>query len=149
MPHELLLLKDDVIISVCDEKIITKWDSIKPRSDFAGGVSCYFLQKNYKISKFFTHDGSFLYYYCDIGKMEKNGNNYIFSDLLADIVIYPDGSTKVLDLDEMAEALRKGLITQDDMLMALDALDGLLKAIYNKGFCGIASVLDGVESYGE
>lgn len=142
LPEELLWLKDDEILRADDNVIVTKWQSLKPRPDFSWGLSCYFLHKNYKISKIFDHMDNFLFYYCDIVKPEISLNEYIFCDLLVDIILYPDNTTKVLDLQELASAFEKQLIPQEDLLLALTTADGLLAAIYAGKFNEISSILD-------
>jgi len=142
MPDELLWLRDDEIVLMDDEKIITKWKSLKPRPDFSRGTSCYFLHKNYKISKFFDHDDNMLYYYCDIVKLEITQEEYIFNDLLVDVIVYPDGGIKVLDLDELAQAFETKVISETDLLCALTTLDGLLRTIYAGEFGTIVKVLE-------
>ncbi|MCL2573356.1 MAG: DUF402 domain-containing protein [Defluviitaleaceae bacterium] len=142
LPEELLWLKDDEILLADDEKIITAWRSIKPRPDFSHGISCYFLHKNYKISKFFDSNGRMIYYYCDIVKAEVDGDKYIFCDLLVDVVVFSDGSVKVLDTDELAEAFEKGEVSGVDVTIALKALNSLLKIVYNGNLAKEAEVLD-------
>lgn len=142
LPEELLWLKDDEIIFSDDEKIITSWASLKPRPDFSHGRSCYFLHKNYKISKFFDHGGNLLFHYCDIVKLEVSADEYVFCDLLVDVKVYPDGFVEILDLDELAFAYEKRLISEADMACALKTLDGLLKVIYSGKFDDIAKNLN-------
>ena len=142
MPDELLWLENDKIIASHADKIITKWKSLKPRPDFSHGISCYFLHKNYKISKFFSHDNNLLYYYCDIVRHIATPDSYIFCDLLVDILVYPDDTVRILDLDELTFAYENNLITRDELLVALSTLDELLKVIYSGEFAAIASVLD-------
>ena len=40
-------------------------------------------------------------------------DTYIVTDLLADVIVYPDGFVKVVDLDELGEALEKGLLSRN------------------------------------
>ena len=103
IPDECILLKDDVILEANDEIIITKWKTLKPRRDFHHGYSCYFLKTGYKVSKFYREDDSLLYWYCDIVDYtyDEAQNSLIVTDLLADVVIYPDGYVKVLDIEEL------------------------------------------------
>lgn len=135
IPDETVLLKDDIILYCDNEKIVTKWNVLKSRKDFSNGISCYFIKEGYKVSSFLKDDGSLLYYYCDIIKAEYKSEErtYIFTDLLADVIVYPDKSVKVVDLDELAEAFEKKLITQKELGMALRQLDSLLKIIYAGG----------------
>ncbi len=58
----------------------------------------------------------------------------IVTDLLADILIYPDGFVKVVDLDEISEALEKGLLTQGCVAETLRIVDQTLRQIYDGTF---------------
>jgi len=142
IPDELIHLDSDEIIEYKPPLLITRWKSIKPRKDFATGISAYYINRNFKISKFFRHDGSFSYYYCDIIKTDMDGENFTFTDLLVDVVIYPDGSYRVLDLRELREAHDIGLLTIDDVFFAIEILDNLLKTLQNGEFAQLAQVLE-------
>ena len=50
---------------------------------------------------------------------DNEGDEYVFRDLLADVIVYPDGFVKVVDLDEFEEALDKELLTGDEVKKAL------------------------------
>lgn len=136
IPDELVHLKDDKILFSSESLIVTKWKTLKPRHDFTHGFSSYFIDKGIKVSKFLDNNGELFYYYCDIIKTDYNENDstYIFSDLLIDVIIYPNGFVKVVDIGEITEALDGGLITADDAKYALSTLDGLLKVIYANKF---------------
>ena len=138
-------MKDDEIVMSNDELIVTRWQAIKPRPDFSHGSSCYFLHRNYKISKFFDHNGILIYYYCDIVKPEVNGEEIIFNDLLVDVKVYPDGHIEILDLDELAIVFKAGLISAEDMCIALNTLDTLLKAVYANEFSSLTKILENYE----
>ena len=144
IPEECILLKGDTIVSADEEKIITKWSTIHPRSDFSHGSSCYFLKRGFKVSKFYKEDGSLLYWYCDIVEYSRNEaeNSLTVTDLLADVIVYPNGSFKVLDLDELAEAFSKKLITDEQMTACLCRLHDLLDTIYRDRFDRLQSCLD-------
>ena len=45
------------------------------------------------------------------------------------MVVYPDGRFEVVDLDELAEAYDKGLLTAGQMHECLESLDRLIKII--------------------
>ena len=133
IPNEIIHLKDDIIEYIDEQIIITSWKTLRPRSDFAGGRSCYFLDEGYKVSRFLDEDGKLVYTYCDIISTEYNkaAYEYIFSDLLIDVVVYKDGSVKVLDLGEIPEALERRLITIELAKIALSTTDRLLGIIYS------------------
>ena len=133
IPDECILLKDDTILSWDENRIVTGWHALKPRKDLNHGFSCYFLNDGYKVSKFYRADGSLLYYYCDIITTEyaDDGCRFIVTDLLADVIVYPDGFVKVVDLDEMVPALEQGGITMEELKRALLSCNSLLTLIYD------------------
>ena len=132
IPNECIPLKNDIILYSDDLMLITKWNTLKPRSDFHHGYSCYYLNEGYKISRFYKEDGSLLYWYCDIITHEiKNDNDLIITDLLADVIIYPDGFVQVLDLDELCSAKESNRITDAQFFLAIRQLSSLLDIIYS------------------
>lgn len=136
IPEECVPLKDDEILYADDRVIVTAWKALHPKKDLHHGYSCYFLREGYKVSKFLYENDDLLYWYCDIMDYEKhpNENAWIFRDLLADVLVYPDGFVKVVDLDEFEEALENGSITVEDVKRALKSLDKLLRIIYSGDF---------------
>ena len=131
---ECVALSDDEILYQDDERIVTRWNTLKPKKDLHHGLSCYFLKEGYKVSKFMRRDGSLLYWYCDIVShtFDPETDTYVFTDLLADVVIYPDHSVRVVDLDEVGTALKNDLITKEQSISLLDSLSSLLNIIYAK-----------------
>ncbi len=85
-----------------------------------------------------------VYYYCDIIDTEynKEENSYIFSDLLADVIIYENGFVKVVDLAELADCLESGIISEKIVKDALRRLDSLLQIIYTNGFTKLSQLLE-------
>lgn len=136
IPEECILLKDDVIVSCDEEHIITNWQALHPKKDLHHGSSCYFLKEGIKVSKFCLKDDSLLYWYCDIVDFDYNPveNTLIVTDLLADVIIYPDGFVKVVDLDELVTALESRSISLDTLKSSIKKLDYLLKIIYSGNF---------------
>ena len=57
------------------------------------------------------------------------------------MIIFPDGHMKVVDLDEMADALDEGLITPAMLSEALRRLNELLTVIYRDKFEKLQSPL--------
>ena len=144
IPSECLLLKDDEIVLADDEKIITKWTTLHPKSNFSHGCSCFFLQSGIKVSKFYRPDNTLLYWYCDIVDytLDTHNNTLIVTDLLADVLVFPNGDVRVVDLDELAEALDKGLISTELMCTCLTRLQNLLSIIYRDKFDRLQCQLD-------
>ena len=144
IPDECILLKDDVILSCDEDHIITTWQALHPKKDLHHGSSCYFLKEGFKVSKFCYEDGRLLCWYCDIVDFNynPNENTMIVTDLLADVIIYPDESVKVVDLDELVTALESRSISLDTLKSSLLRLDRLLKIIYSGSFDKLKSYID-------
>ena len=134
IPDELKLLQDDKILYMDDNLIITSWTTLKPRSDFASGISAYYRKEGFKISRHYGDDGTFTRWYCDIIMESKEMDGIVFSDLLIDVVIFPDGTVRVVDLDEAADALEQGLITAEMLTQALRSTNKLLTCIHQGKF---------------
>lgn len=144
IPSECILLKDDTIVEQTDDRIITSWKTLRPKKEFDHGTSCYFLKDGIKVSKFYREDGELLYWYCDIVQYDFNEDKTILTvtDLLADVVIYPSGRIKVMDLDELADAFDAGLITSVQMSDCLRRANNLLTMIDRDKFDKYQACLD-------
>lgn len=149
IPEECILLKDDRILARDDDKIITGWNTIKPRRDLHHGYSCYYLQKGFKVSKFYREDGSLLYWYCDIVSYDHQAktDTYIVTDLLADVIVYPDGFVKVVDIDELVTALNERLVTEETLKTSLLNLNALLEIIYAGEFSKLQEPIEDIISF--
>jgi len=132
IPDECILLKDDHLFYQDSSILMTAWTAIRPKPVLNHGFSCYYLNDGFKISKFFDHDDQFMYWYCDIisHEYDKNTNTYIFTDLLADVIIMPDGQVKIMDLDELSFALDNELLPPASVSEALRKVDRLLRLFY-------------------
>ena len=144
IPSECILLKDDEIIYHDANVLITKWKTLNPKTEFSHGASAYIFEKGIKVSKFYRDDGSLLYWYCDIVDyhMDHDTGELTVTDLLADVIIYPSGRMKVMDLDELADALEQGLITQEQTSNCLRQLNNLLVTIQRDKFDTLSEYLD-------
>lgn len=156
IPDECICLKDDEILyfSPKEHILVTRWHALKPREDLHHGYSCYFYDLGFKVSKFYQKDGGLLYWYCDIihvdypvsepaapaknfsneSPTDETGNCFIATDLLADVIIYPDGFVKIVDLDELTAALDSGALSIELLKAALTRLSALLNLIYSGEF---------------
>ncbi len=144
IPNECILLKDDVILHYDEHILVTKWQTLKPRNDFHHGYSCYFFDLGIKVSKFLHEDEGFVYWYCDIVNFSKDDNakSIIITDLLADVVIMPDGTVNVLDIDELCEAKELNLITESQFFTSVKTLGNLIKKIQDNEFHEYSDILD-------
>ena len=135
IPDEIVDLKNDRIVYHEGDMLITEWDVLHPKANFSHGISCYYMDQGWKISKFLNKKKELVYYYCDIIETSylEEENAYLFTDLLADVIVYPNGAVEVVDLDELSDALEAGVITIREIKQALRTLDALLKVIYSGG----------------
>ena len=130
IPDEIIHLKDDIILSHCEEHIVTKWEVLNPRTDFNNGKSCYYINEGFKVSKFYKNN-ELIYIYCDIIETIYEDNKIIFNDLLIDVIIENDGFVRVLDLGDIPIALENKLITNKQAIDAINITDKLLSLIYS------------------
>lgn len=144
IPNECIPLKDDIILTCNEDHIVTSWMALHPKKDLHHGRSCYFLKEGFKVSKFCYEDGSLLYWYCDIVDFDYTSadNTLIVTDLLADVIIYPDGFVKVVDLDELVTALESRSISLDTLKSGLKKLDRLLQIIYAGNFDSLKAFVE-------
>ncbi len=147
IPEECLPLPNDIILHCDRDVLVTSWKTIRPKKDMDHGYSCYYLEEGYKISKFYRSDNTLLYYYCDIisPSYDKNANILTVTDLLADVIVYPDGFVKVVDVDELVTAMHQGTLSLSLLCDALLTLDRLLRLIYAGKFKELLAPIDRYE----
>lgn len=144
IPDETIELKDDMILVLEPNFIVTSWNVLKPRRDISRGVSAYHIDKGIKVSKVFDNAGQMVYWYCDIIQTEYDAeaNSYTFNDLLIDVVVYPDGQVEVLDMDEFADAMEQGILSVGTIAHAMRSTDDLLHTIYAGEFSKYTNYID-------
>ena len=144
IPKEYIDLKNDERVFLDENYLITKWKPLRPRTDFAAGVSVYCFKEGWKISNIMDNDGNTIHWYCDICEflIDDENNSLTSNDLLLDVIIYPNGRELILDADEAADALEKGLITKEQMIKALRSFNSLLEVIRHGEFENLIKRLD-------
>lgn len=144
IPEDLILLKDDIIVAQDEETLITKWNTLNPKTTFSHGCSCFFLKEGIKVSKVYRSDNSLLRWYCDIVdfSFDPEEESMTYTDLLADVIIDSEGTVKVVDLDELAEAMEHDWITKEQGILCLRNLNHLLSLIYRDKFDRLQARLD-------
>ena len=144
IPDECIHLKDDIIVYSGDNCLITKWKTLHPKREFSHGISYYCISNGWKISKFFDSDNNLTYIYCDIidTDYDSTTDTYVFTDLLADVIIEDNGFVRVVDLDELADAHNEHILSDELLCIALRRLDRLLKNIYSGEFKEYIARLD-------
>lgn len=134
IPDECLVLNKDRICHMAPDLVLTAWETLKPRADIAGGFSAYYPERGFKISHIYDHNHDTVYWYCDIIRAAISGQELYYEDLLLDVVLMPDGQIKILDADELADALEQKLIDEDTCCLALRQMNDLLTYIYSGDF---------------
>lgn len=145
IPDECVPLLQDIILRYENDVLVTSWRTIRPKKEMDHGYSCYYLNEGYKVSKFCRADHTLLYYYCDIisPRYEENTNSLTVTDLLVDVIVFPDASVRVVDVDELVTALNDGRLTLDQLKEALQSLSRLLSQIYAGRLEDLLSPLNG------
>ncbi|MDO4632550.1 MAG: DUF402 domain-containing protein [Eubacteriales bacterium] len=147
IPDECVLLDKDEILYRDEHLLITRWKTIRPKKEFSSGISAFFWDKGLKVSRFFDAEHHHVCWYCDIITHEYDAatDTYTMIDLLADVLLYPDGSVRVVDLDELADATEQGLISQELLLLSLRRLNDLLALIYDGRFHELQKYIEDAE----
>lgn len=132
IPNECIRLDQDEVLFRNDQVLVTRWHTIRPKKELDHGVSCFLLDKGWKISQFLNRKDELICWYCDIIEhtYEAKTDTYVFTDLLADVLLYPSGTIRVVDLDEIADALEQQLLEQNQVCLCMRRLDALLRDIY-------------------
>lgn len=144
IPDECIHLNGDKILIHNDKMLLTSWRTLHPKDEFATGLSLYLLENGWKISKFFDDKGNFVEWYCDIIRhdYDKIDDSYVFTDLLADVIIEKNGFVRIADLDELADAYENRLISGRMMSEAVRKLNNLLDVIYSGVFKEYTAIIE-------
>jgi len=85
--------------------------------------------EKWKMTGAYDERGNAVEWYFDITKInsvDENGEPYC-DDLFLDAALTPDGTVKILDEDELLEALENGIITKDDYETAHRVLNEMIE----------------------
>lgn len=135
LPFEEVDISNDEILSLDDDLLVTRWNPINDRDDMSKGISFWYFKKNIKVSKIYNNNGEFDHYYIDMCRYEiKPDEEYKIIDLLADVVVYKDGTYKVLDFDELDEYLENETITPKEFMQSIKAFSKFIKEVNNGVF---------------
>lgn len=136
IPNEIVDISSDEVLYRDEKLIVTRWNVIHPRLDFQKGISYIMLDDGFKISKFFRENGEYLKCYCDIIDVEYNPitDEYIFIDLLLDLVFISENETRILDSAELQEAIDTKLITKRQANISRKKLQKLISLIITNQF---------------
>lgn len=147
IPDECIPLTSDSILFKNNNIIVSSWETLKPKPEFARGISLYMLDNGWKISKLFDANGQFVQWYCDIINYDYDtiDDTYVFTDLLADVIIEKSGFVKVVDLDELSDAYEDQMISAHLLCEAIRKLNGLLNTIYSGSFKEFTDIIEKYE----
>ncbi len=146
IPAELIFLKDDEVLHYEPGKLlVTRWSTINPKAAFATGTSAFFIDKCIKVTKLRDEHGNFCMWYCDIVETEETPGRIVYNDLLFDVIEKPDGTVQVVDIGEAADAFDTGLITKEQLLKGMYALENLLSSIRDGSFNAMKKTVEDAE----
>ena len=146
IPQELICLKDDRLLFENDELLLTEWETLHPKKNLASGLSAYFPKQGFKVSRFRDRNGQPMFWYCDIVRRDPHPDGgTVYTDLLIDVIVYPDGTVRVVDLDEAGSALSSGILPPELLSEALKKADSLLSLIYSGRFPVLTKLVEQAE----
>lgn len=87
----------------------------------------YWLDRWYNIFRFLMPDGTLRNYYCNVNMPPVFENSVLdYVDLDIDLLIWPDGSHKILDMDEFEENARLFGYSEEIRVKVLNSLTELI-----------------------
>lgn len=147
IPDECIPLSGDNILLKTSNMIVSSWETLHPKPEFARGISLYMLDNGWKISKLFDCNGNLVQWYCDIIRYDYDAidDTYVFTDLLADVIIEKNGFVRVVDLDELSDAYESQMISAHLLCETIRKLNGLLNTIYSGTFKEYTDIIEQYE----
>jgi len=98
-------------------------------------VEYYWLDRWYNVFRFLHDDGSTRLYYCNVNKPPAfDGQSLTYIDLDIDVVVQPDYSYEVLDLDEFRANSEAYKYSTEEKAGAAEALEELSAMIQSRQF---------------
>jgi protein associated with RNAse G/E len=98
-------------------------------------IEYYWLDRWYNVFRFLHKDGSTRLYYCNVNKPPAfDGRSLTYIDLDIDVVVQPDYSYEVLDLDEFRVNSEAYGYSDEEKANASDALEALISMIQSRRF---------------
>lgn len=110
--------------------------------DVLGSISCgtqtieyYWLDRWYNIFRFLDHKGETRLWYCNVNTPPSITDHMLtYIDLDIDVLVQPDFSYAVLDLDDFEDNAKRFSYSDDTRRQALDALKELQEMITGRYF---------------
>lgn len=122
--------------------IVTEfWDSSLPQPVSLGDDNGYKLAmtwevgKNYAVTKVVDGKDNIISYYVDIcSPVKRNGDIFEFVDWYLDVEKYPNKKPKLLDEDEFEKAIKMGYLTDEDIKIARETVEQVMKMLKDPQF---------------
>jgi uncharacterized protein len=100
-----------------------------------GSLEYYWLDRWYNIFRFAEPDGTLRNYYCNVNVPPNfDGETLSYVDLDLDILVDPDFSYRVLDVEDFERNAKHYGYTEEVQANARQALEDLVKMIQGRGF---------------
>ncbi|HYW70207.1 MAG TPA: DUF402 domain-containing protein [Pyrinomonadaceae bacterium] len=98
-------------------------------------IEYYWLERWYNVFRFLQDNGSTRLYYCNVNTPPRfDGQVLTYVDLDIDVIVQPDYSFEILDLDEFRENWQRYGYTPTERANAANALNTLIGMIESRQF---------------
>lgn len=113
-------ITEDEILFFNNDYLVTQWKAKSSNMNIASALSVVSVEHGIQISKKYDKDKKFCYWYCDIVKTKWTPESSCFeiTDLLVDVVVFPDNELRMIDLDEFTQSKNNGLLNTSDFQWA-------------------------------
>ena len=99
-PYESQDITNDHWHHISEDLLISTWNPVESEMQVASVLSIFELSKGVQISKKFNAQGQLKYWYCDLIAARYEDEALHITDLILDLVIFPDGVLQVIDVSE-------------------------------------------------
>lgn len=126
--------------------LVTRWKPAKSNMNIGAAVSLLCVKSGVQISKKYNREGKFVYYYCDMVKTHWDPETETFevTDLIADLIVFPDSELRLIDLEEFQEAYQSKVIDTEEF----EFTKKCLLDITDKVICGNFPPKEWIEAVG-
>jgi protein associated with RNAse G/E len=98
-------------------------------------IEYYWLDRWYNVFRFLHDDGTTRLFYCNVNKPPVfGGQSLTYIDLDIDVIVQPDYSYEVLDLDEFKANSQRYAYTVEEQTKARAAVEELVRMIESRQF---------------
>lgn len=147
VPQGTVDITNDKILFFDGNFLVTQWKPENSNMNISSAISLVSIKDGYQISKKFDSNNKFVYWYCDIVKTKwtKETSCLEITDLIIDLVVFPNYQVNCIDLDELTDAKEKGLISSMDFNWAKESSLKLLQKVIEGEFPSKANLKSIIE----